>query len=145
MTEQLVKRKKKKHKFGITAKAKKKNAVARAVIRKGTGKVFINKRRLETFEPRQLQEMINEPLLLAGQLAKEVDIEITAKGGGFVGQGIATRAAIAKALVEYYNDEKLKKQFLAYDRLLLVDDVRRKEAKKPLGIGARKHKQKSKR
>lgn len=144
MTE-LVKRKKKKHKFGITVKAKKKKAVARAIIRKGTGKIFINKRRIETFEPRQLREMINEPLMLAGQLAKEIDIEIATNGGGFVGQGIAARAAIAKALVEYYNDETLKKQFLAYDRLLLVDDVRRKEPKKPLGIGARRHKQKSKR
>ncbi len=142
---ELLKKKKKKSKFGITVKAKKKQAVARAVIRKGTGKVRINKRNLEVFEPRQLHEMIVEPIFIAGPMAKEVDIEIRTNGGGFMGQGIAARSAIAKALVEYFNDEKLKKRFLEYDRLLLVDDVRRKEAKKPLGIGARRKKQKSKR
>jgi len=35
--------------------------------------------------------------------------------------------------------------FTAYDRTLLVDDVRRVETKKPLGRKARRHKQKSKR
>jgi small subunit ribosomal protein S9 len=143
MAEAIKKKKKKKQ--GITSKAKKKNAVARAVIRKGTGKIRINKRSIALIEPMQLREMMFEPLIISGSLANEVDIEIETHGGGYMGQGIAARSAIAKALIEYSNDEKLKKQFLAYDRLLLVDDVRRKEAKKPLGIGARKHKQKSKR
>ena len=144
MSEQ-PKKKKKKYKLGITVKAKKKRAVARGVIRKGTGKIRINKRIIDVIEPVQLREMLFEPLWIAGPLAKEVDIEISTHGGGYMGQGIAARSAIAKALVEYHNDEKLKRQFLDYDRLLLVDDVRRKEAKKPLGTGARKHKQKSKR
>lgn len=145
MAEQLLKKRKKKSKFGIFVKAKKKTAVARASIRKGTGKIRINKRNLSFIEPRQLHDMLMEPVILAGPLAKEVDIDITITGGGYMGQGIAARSSIAKAMVEFFDDEKLKKQFIAYDRLLLVDDVRRKEAKKPLGTGARKKKQKSKR
>jgi small subunit ribosomal protein S9 len=141
---ELIKKKKKK-KFGISVKAKKKNAVARASIKKGTGKIRINKRNIALVSPKQLQDMMMEPIIIAGPLAKEVDIEINTHGGGFMGQGIAARAAIAKALLEFHDDDKLKKEFLAYDRLLLVDDVRRKEAKKPIGIGARKNKQKSKR
>ena len=60
-------------------------------------------------------------------------------------QAVAARASIAKALVGYLKDEKLKKKFIAYDRMLLVDDSRRVEPKKPLGPKARKKKQHSKR
>ncbi len=55
------------------------------------------------------------------------------------------RAAIAKALVEYTQNDKLKNAYIKYDRMLLVDDTRRVEPKKPLGTKARKKKQKSKR
>ena len=49
------------------------------------------------------------------------------------------------AIVEYTNDKKLKEKFIKYDRLLMVDDHRRVEPKKPLGKKARKKKQSSKR
>ena len=62
-----------------------------------------------------------------------------------MGQAVAARAAIAKSILEMRPNEKLKKKFLAYDRMLLVDDSRRVESKKPLGPKARKKKQKSKR
>ena len=62
-----------------------------------------------------------------------------------MGQAVAARSAIAKALFEFKPSEKLRQSFLAYDRLLLVDDPRRVETKKPLGTKARKKKQKSKR
>ena len=78
-------------------------------------------------------------------VAKEVDIEINVKGGGVMGQASAARSAIAKSLVLYSKDVKAKQALVAYDRLLLVDDVRRVESKKPLGTKARKKKQKSKR
>ncbi|MFH0954954.1 MAG: 30S ribosomal protein S9 [Candidatus Micrarchaeota archaeon] len=144
MDEKTIVKKKKKAK-GITAKAKKKTAVARAVIRQGKGVVRINKRNLLTFQPRQIQEFIMEPLEIAAEKAKEVSISINVNGGGFMTQAVAARSAIAKALVLFFKDEKLKKKMLAYDRLLLVDDVRRKESKKQLGTGARRRKQKSKR
>ncbi len=136
---------KKKRKAGITSKAKKKTAVARAVIRKGHGIVRINSRRLELVEPSYMQEFIREPLAIAGDAANSVDISISVSGGGAMGQAATSRAAIAKALVNYTNDEKLKQRFLAYDRMLLVDDVRKTEPKKPLGPKARRKKQKSKR
>ena len=138
----MVKVKKK----GVTSKAKKKEAVANAVIKKGTGKVRINKKLLETIEPRYVQEMIMEPLELAGDVVDSVDIKVNVKGGGVIGQSVAARGAIAKAILEYKkNDEKLKKKFLAYDRMLLVDDARRVEPKKQLGPKARAKKQSSKR
>jgi small subunit ribosomal protein S9 len=107
--------------------------------------VRINKRNLITIEPKYVQELIKEPLELAGPISQEVDINVRTSGGGFMSQMVAARGAIAKALLEYAHDEKLKKKFLTYDRMLLVDDARRVEPKKQLGPKARRKKQKSKR
>jgi len=138
-------KKKKKRKTGLNSKAKKKAAVARAVVRKGSGKIKVNKRDLSLFEPRYLQEFIEEPIKILPEIAKEVDIEVNVSGGGFMGQASAIRSAIAKSLVLYSKDSKARQTLINYDRLLLVDDVRRVESKKPLGTKARKKKQKSKR
>ena len=138
-------KKKKKRKTGLNSKAKKKQAVARVVVRKGKGKIKINKRDISLFEPLYLRNFIEEPLKVLPEIAKGVDIEGTVKGGGFMGQASAIRSAIAKSLVLYSKDSKAKQALLNYDRLLLVDDVRRVESKKPLGTKARKKKQKSKR
>ncbi len=136
---------KKKKRRGITAKAKKKEAVARAVLRKGKGVVRINHRRIETLNPDYVIEYIKEPLEIAGQVSHEVDIDVQVAGGGFMGQMVASRTAIAKSLVDFTHDEKLKKRMLSYDRMLLVDDARRVEPKKPLGRKARKKRQLSRR
>lgn len=136
-----VKRKKK----GITSKAKKKAAVARAIITQGKGVVRINKVNLKAIMPKDIQEFISEPLEIAKPLSGEVNIDISVRGGGFMGQAVTARSAIAKALFEFKPNEKLRQMFLAYDRLLLVDDPRKVEPKKPLGPKARKKKQKSKR
>jgi len=137
--------KKKKKRKGITAKAKKKTAIARAVIRKGSGIVKVNNRNIETIQPTLIYDFLREPLDLASDVSKDVDIWVNVRGGGFMGQAVAARAAIAKSILEMRPNEKLKKKFLAYDRMLLVDDSRRVESKKPLGPKARKKKQKSKR
>jgi small subunit ribosomal protein S9 len=132
-------------KYGINVKSKKKEAVARAVIKTGKGRITLNKRNIEFIEPEYVREMIFEPIKLAGDAIKEVDIKINTKGGGFMGQAVTARSAIAKAIVEYTNDKKLKEKFIKYDRLLMVDDHRRVEPKKPLGKKARKKRQSSKR
>lgn len=145
MAEIADKKKKKSRRHGITAKAKKKCAVARAVIKRGKGKVTINKRDISLIEPGYVRNFIMEPLRIAEPLPEEVNISINVKGGGFMAQAVAARAAIAKCLLGYRSNDKLKEKFLAYDRLMVVDDVRRTEPKKPLGPKARKKKQKSKR
>ena len=89
----------------------------------------MNNQRLESFGDHVLQLRINEPLVLIGDKAKQVDIDVHVRGGGSNGQAEAARLAIARALVEH--DSKLKKLFEEYDRLLLVADVRRKEPRKP--------------
>ncbi len=129
----------------IVAMGKRKVAVARAVLRKGSGKVLMNGTPLEMFEPALARDMISEPLALAAGAAGQSDILVTAEGGGVFGQAEAARQAIAKALVSF--DKSLKPIFLQYDRYLLVADSRRNEPHKPSRSkdGPRRHKQRSKR
>lgn len=125
----------------IHASGKRKSAVARATLKEGKGKVRINHLFLENFSNHILRLRIKEPLILAGEAAQKVDIDVIIKGGGINGQADAARLAIARALVEY--DKKLKKVFDDYDRLLLVADVRRNEVCKPNDSKPRKKRQKS--
>lgn len=133
--------KKKRKGKAVTVKAKKKSAKARASVREGKGRITINKLNVNVFKPKYLQEYIKEPLDICGEFANTIDIEVSVHGGGNVAQAVCSRACIAKALVAFTKDKKLKEKFLKYDRMLLVDDSRRKEAKKPLGKGARKKRQ----
>ncbi|MEM5793995.1 MAG: 30S ribosomal protein S9 [Candidatus Aenigmatarchaeota archaeon] len=138
--------KKEKPKIVITL-GKRKSSVARAVAKAGSGKVTINSIPLEIWGTELARMKIMEPLVLAGDASKKVDIEVNVSGGGTTGQADAVRMAIANALVEFYKDENLKRKFLDYDRNLLVADARRPEPRKPSRSkkGARRHKQRSKR
>jgi small subunit ribosomal protein S9 len=127
----------------VTTSSKRKTAVARAVIKKGIGRVRINKKPLEIHTPELARLKITEPLELAGPKASKVDISINVKGGGVMGQADASRTAIARGLVKFYDDKSLKELYLKHDRSLLVNDPRRKEPKHHLGRGARKKRQKS--
>jgi small subunit ribosomal protein S9 len=122
---------------------KRKSAVARAEIRKGTGNVRINKLPLAVYGSEIERMKIQEPLILSGSLANQVDIQVSVRGGGINGQAEAARLAIGQALVDYSKDKKLEQVFLEYDRQLLVADVRRKETRKPNDSRARAARQKS--
>ena len=127
----------------ITKSGKRKAAIARATLRKGTGKVRINKQPLEILQPELARLKILEPLVIGGERTKDVDINVVVRGGGIVGQAEACRTAIARGLVEWTQDLELKDAFLTHDRTLLVNDIRVKEQKKPGGRGARAKRQKS--
>jgi small subunit ribosomal protein S9 len=127
----------------LVASGKRKTAVARAVIRKGQGRVRINKVPLEIHAPEMARLKIMEALTLVGDRADGVDIDVNVRGGGVMGQADAIRTAIARGLVGFYQDEQLEDRIRTYDRTLLVPDTRRKLPKNPLGRGARKKRQKS--
>lgn len=127
----------------IHTSGKRKKAIARATLKEGKGKVRINKTALEQVTPKLIMMKLKEPLILAGDIANKVDIEVNVKGGGVAGQADAARLAIAKSLVEYSKGDKLKKAFLDYDRHLLVADVRMNEPCKPNDSKPRAKRQKS--
>jgi len=128
----------------ITESGKRKRAIARATIRPGNGIVRINSKALDFYEPKLSRLKLREPLIIAGDLINKVNIDVNVFGGGISSQADASRLAIAKGLIKYSKNDKLKEEFLNYDRNLLVADVRRKEPSKPNRHGqARAKRQKS--
>lgn len=128
----------------LVVSGKRKTAVARAVIRPGYGRIWINRTPLEIYTPEVAREKIKEPLVLVGEgVWKELDIDVNVSGGGFMGQAEAARMAIANALLKWAKNPKLQKILVEYDRTMVVGDARRKEPKKFGGPGARARVQKS--
>lgn len=127
----------------VLSTGKRKTAVARATVRKGSGLVRFNDRPLELVEPEIVRQKVQEPLLMVGSKAKNLDISVQVRGGGIIGQASAARTAVARGLLEWLKDADLKETFKHYDRSLLVNDPRRKLPKRPGGRGARKRRQKS--
>ncbi len=121
---------------------KRKRAVARATLVPGAGVVRINNQLLITLPQNIFRAKIEEPLFIAGDVAKRVDVNVDVSGGGSNGQAEAARLAIAKVLAQF--DKKLHPKYLEYDRVFTVADVRRKETRKPNCHGkARAMRQKS--
>ena len=127
----------------VHTSGKRKTAIARATLRSGKGRVRINSKPVEFYQPELARLKIKEPIELAGKQANRVDINVNVEGGGVMGQAEASRTAIARGIVQWFDDEKLQKLFQNYDRALLVNDTRRKEPKHPMGRCARKKRQKS--
>jgi small subunit ribosomal protein S9 len=127
----------------VISVGKKKTAVARAIIRPGIGRVRINGYPLELWPIEMARMKMAEPLILAGELAKKVDIDVNVSGGGYMGQAIATRIAIARGLVAYFQSQELKELYEQYDPYMLKGDPRRTEPKKPGIKHARSKRQKA--
>ena len=128
----------------VHVSGKRKRAIARATLRQGSGQIRINHKLLDTYNQSMYRLKVYEPLVIAGEIANKVDININVSGGGISSQAEVSRLVIAKSLVEYTKDDKLKEAYLNYDRNLLVADVRRKEPAKPNRHGqARAKRQKS--
>jgi small subunit ribosomal protein S9 len=146
-SKKTTKKVKKKKADYIFSTGKRKRAVARAKIGPGRGRVLINSRPMKLWGTEMLRLWLKEPLSIGESVAKSVDISINVKGGGVSAQAEASRLAIARGLVKFSKDKKLKKKFLDFDRNLLVYDPRRTEPHKPSRSrkGARRHKQRSKR
>jgi small subunit ribosomal protein S9 len=127
----------------VHVSGKRKKAIARATLKEGKGIIKINNKPLEIYQPEIAKMKIMEPLLISGNLGKNVNIDVNVFGGGWQAQAEASRLAIAKALIEFSGSKQLKQQFLDYDRHLLVADVRRNEPHKPNDSKPRAKRQKS--
>lgn len=130
----------------IIISGKRKRAIAKAILIPGTGKITINKRNYNNFHLFDRLK-IDEPLKIAEHVLGKLDFDVTinVRGGGEKGQLEAARLALARAISKFANSKKLTEAFTAYDRNLLVADVRRKEAYKPGDSKARRNRQSSKR
>jgi small subunit ribosomal protein S9 len=124
-----------------TATGKRKTAVARVILRPGSGAYTINGRPLEEFFPRlTLQRNIRQPLETVGYEAR-MDVHARLHGGGVSAQAGALRHGISRALI--VADPNLRGELKR--RGFLTRDARAKERKKAGLKKARKRPQFSKR
>jgi len=120
---------------------RRKTAVARAYVEKGSGNIIVNKKDYKAyFTTSVLQYKINQAFA-ATKTMGEYDVKINVTGGGVTGQAEAVRLAIARALIEIDANHKpaLKAEGLTTRNPKMV------ERKKPGQKKARKRFQFSKR
>jgi small subunit ribosomal protein S9 len=124
-----------------SATGKRKSAVARVILKPGTGVYTINGKTLDEYFPRAaLQTRARLPLVTVGQ-QERMDVVAKIHGGGVSSQAGALRHGITKALVEA--DPNLRGELKR--RGFLTRDPRVKERKKAGLKKARKRPQFSKR
>jgi len=125
----------------INTIGRRKTAVARIYLKKGSGNITINNRDYkEYFNLATLQYVVTQPLAIS-QVEGEYDIKVNLDGGGMTGQAEALRLAISRALCEINPEYRpaLKAKGL------LKRDPRMVERKKPGQPKARRRFQFSKR
>ena len=123
------------------ATGKRKTAVARVILKPGTGAYVINGRTLDQFFPRDtLRRTIRQPLEAVGY-EERMDVIATMHGGGVSAQAGALRHGVSRALLEA--DPNLRGELKR--RGFLTRDARAKERKKAGLKKARKRPQFSKR
>jgi len=101
-------------KGGQYATGRRKKSIARVWLRKGSGSINVNgKKMMEYFKNQNLQTSINRPFAVVKR-ENEYDVRCFVKGGGSTGQVGAIIHGIARALVEFEPSLKpaLKKEKL---------------------------------
>nr|WP_324609749.1 30S ribosomal protein S9 [Maricaulis salignorans] len=83
------------------ATGKRKNAIARVWIKRGSGKITVNGRDQETYFARPVLRMLLQQPLECAERVNEFDVIATVKGGGLSGQAGAVRHGISKALTAF--------------------------------------------
>ncbi len=120
---------------------RRKEAVARVYVSKGTGTILVNDKDYKTyFSLIYLQNQVEAPLKTIDALDK-FDVKINAQGGGIKGQAEAVKLGIARALCEI--NPEFRPALKAAG--LLKRDPRSVERKKPGKAKARRSFQFSKR
>ncbi len=126
----------------INTIGRRKAAVARVYLSKGTGKVLVNGKDYKEYFPQvHIQAAILDPFKTVNLESNLYDIKVNVDGGGFKGQAEAVRMAISRALVLLNADYRKPLK----DKKFLTRDARQVERKKYGKPKARKSFQFSKR
>ena len=125
----------------VQTTGRRKRAVARVMIRPGSGTITVNKRPVNDYFPSETHRMIlTEPLRITNT-SEAYDVDCNIDGGGVSGQAGALRHGIARALVELDPEMRTELKRAGF----LTRDDRKKESKKYGLKKARKAPQYSKR
>ncbi|MCG8572402.1 MAG: 30S ribosomal protein S9 [Spirochaetes bacterium] len=125
----------------IFATGRRKTAIARVMLKKGSGKIIINNKEISEYFPAGNFEMIiRQPIEVTG-VTDDYDFNIKVYGGGLTGQAGAIRHGIARA-IDFADDSNHK---ALKTNKFLTRDPRMVERKKYGQKKARKRFQFSKR
>lgn len=106
---------------------RRKSAVARVWLRKGSGKIVVNQRDYTNYFDTLITQLdVATPLRVCKDAVTGLDFEINVKGSGLPAQAGAVRLGISRALVEF--NESLRSVLREHG--LLTVDSRIKERKK---------------
>jgi small subunit ribosomal protein S9 len=120
---------------------RRKRAVARVLLKQGSGKWTVNGRELTDYFPRPTHQIrISEPLKVTSSEGI-YDITVRVAGGGLTGQADSVRLGVARALLKLDPEHRGKLREFG----MLTRDARQVERKKPGRPKARKRFQFSKR
>ncbi len=120
---------------------RRKESVARVFLRPGTGKFTVNKRSVDQYFPNHAwKHDAIEPLKFTN-LTEQVDVVVTAHGGGVGGQAGAVRMGLSRAISRFNPELRASLRTNGF----LTRDSRMKERKKYGQKGARKRFQFTKR
>src|SRR6202047_4875977 len=112
---------------------RRKESIARVFLRAGSGKFTINKRPVENSSPNfAWKHDAIEPLKFTS-LADQVDVVVTARGGGVGGQAGAVRMGLSRAIAKFNPELRASLRTNGF----LTRDSRMKERKKYGQKGAR--------
>jgi small subunit ribosomal protein S9 len=120
---------------------RRKTAVARVFIKRGTGKFVVNGKPADTYFSRETGRMVVRQALVLTENLNNFDIKVNVSGGGESGQAGAVRHGITRALISY--DAATKGQLSKAG--FVTRDAREVERKKVGLHKARRAKQFSKR
>jgi len=125
----------------ILGTGRRKESVARVFLRPGSGKFTVNHRSVENYFPNHAwKHDAMEPLKFTS-LAEQVDVVVTANGGGVGGQAGAVRMGLSRAIARFNPELRPSLRKNGF----LTRDSRMKERKKYGQKGARKRFQFTKR
>ena len=120
---------------------RRKTAVARVLLRPGSGDFKVNGRAFEQYFVTESQRSSAKQPLLSTESAATFNVIATVSGGGVNGQADAVKLGVARALMEF--NAELRKKLKSEG--MISRDARGKERKKYGQKGARKRFQFSKR
>jgi small subunit ribosomal protein S9 len=105
---------------------RRKEAIARALLRPGTGLFTVNGRPVEEYFPTASSRMVVTEPLTVTDTVESYDITATIQGGGVSGQAGALRMALARSLADLDPETRTTLKRAG----LLTRDPRKKESKK---------------
>jgi len=83
------------------ATGRRKDAISRVWVKRGSGKITVNGKAIEAYFARPvLRMLVQQPLVLANR-ATQFDVEVTVVGGGLSGQAGAVRHGLSRAMTNF--------------------------------------------